>query len=313
MGSGSVRRGLAAVIFVAAATLAVPTPAEAAGASGVAALQVALRARGLYTAAVDGLLGPKTVAAVRVFQRRRDLVVDGIPGPQTRAALGRYGRFRLGERILYSGEYGWDVAETQFLLRRRGFHPGALDGRFGDRTRASLRRFQRQGRLTPDGIVGPRTLAALDGRSADRGAGGLTRDQSRDARSKRRLVVIRRRAHRLYLYRRGSPVRVFAVATGSPRAPTPGGHLRIVWKQRHPWWYPPKSPWAKGLHPIPPGPGNPLGTRWMGLSAPGVGIHGTPDSISVGYAVSHGCVRMAVRDAEWLYRHVRVGTPVWIF
>jgi lipoprotein-anchoring transpeptidase ErfK/SrfK len=51
----------------------------------------------------------------------------------------------------------------------------------------------------------------------------------------------------------------------------------------------------------------------MGISVPGVGIHGTPASASVGYSLSHGCIRMSIRNAEWLYRHVRVGTPVWIF
>jgi L,D-transpeptidase ErfK/SrfK len=66
------------------------------------------------------------------------------------------------------------------------------------------------------------------------------------------------------------------------------------------------------MEPIPPGPGNPLGTRWLGISKPGVGIHGTPDAASVGYSRSHGCIRMYVRHAEWLFRRVRVGTPVVI-
>ena len=75
---------------------------------------------------------------------------------------------------------------------------------------------------------------------------------------------------------------------------------------------PPNSEWAKGLKPVPPGPGNPLGTRWMGISAPGVGMHGTPDAASIGYSASHGCIRMHIPDAEWLFNHVTVGTPVFI-
>ena len=71
-------------------------------------------------------------------------------------------------------------------------------------------------------------------------------------------------------------VRQFGVATGQAVYPTPLGTFQIVVKWKNPWWYPPASPWAKGEKPVPPGPGNPLGTRWMGLSAPGVGIHGTP-------------------------------------
>jgi lipoprotein-anchoring transpeptidase ErfK/SrfK len=50
----------------------------------------------------------------------------------------------------------------------------------------------------------------------------------------------------------------------------------------------------------------------MGLSAPGVGIHGTPNSGSIGYSVSHGCIRMHIPDAEWLFGVVSVGTPVFI-
>ena len=61
---------------------------------------------------------------------------------------------------------------------------------------------------------------------------------------------------------------------------------------------------GEGVEPVPPGPGNPLGTRWMGLSAPGVGIHGTNNPSSIGYSVSHGCIRMQVADSEWLFGHV---------
>jgi hypothetical protein len=126
------------------------------------------------------------------------------------------------------------------------------------------------------------------------------------------VVVIRRRSHRLYLYRGVELVRVLPVGTGRRSLPTPLGRFRIVAKIRRPWWYPPDSPWAHGLRPLPPGPGNPLGSRWMGLSARGVGIHGTPDAASIGYSLSHGCVRMFPHQAAWVFRRVRVGTPVLI-
>lgn len=126
------------------------------------------------------------------------------------------------------------------------------------------------------------------------------------------VIVIRRGSNQLDLYRGMRPWRVFQVATGQASYPTPLGRFQIVVKWRDPWWYPPSSPWAQGLKPIPPGPGNPLGTRWMGLSAPGVGIHGTPDSASIGYSASHGCIRMRIPQAEWLFRHVSIGTTVFI-
>jgi lipoprotein-anchoring transpeptidase ErfK/SrfK len=126
------------------------------------------------------------------------------------------------------------------------------------------------------------------------------------------VIVIHRGANRLYLYRGMRYWRVFGVATGQTRYPTPLGRFTIVVKWRNPWWYPPASPWAAGQKPIPPGPGNPLGTRWMGLSASGVGIHGTPSDGSIGYSVSHGCIRMHIPEAEWLFNHVNVGTTVFI-
>ncbi len=126
------------------------------------------------------------------------------------------------------------------------------------------------------------------------------------------VVIVRRGSKKLYLYRGETLVRRFGVATGQAAYPTPLGRFAIVVKWRNPWWYPPDSDWAKGEEPVPPGPGNPLGTRWMGLSAPLVGIHGTPDAASIGYSASHGCVRMLISDAEWLFDRVQIGTPVFI-
>ena len=124
------------------------------------------------------------------------------------------------------------------------------------------------------------------------------------------VIVINRGTNTLSLYDGTSPWRTFRVATGSARYPTPAGTWHIVDKQRNPWWRPPDSDWAEGKKPIPPGPGNPLGTRWMGLDAAAVGIHGTPDAASLGYSVSHGCIRMQVPEAEWLFEQVDVGTHV---
>jgi lipoprotein-anchoring transpeptidase ErfK/SrfK len=126
------------------------------------------------------------------------------------------------------------------------------------------------------------------------------------------VIVIRRASNRLHLYRGMRLWHVFPVATGQASYPTPLGRFQVVVKWRNPWWYPPSSAWAQGLKPVPPGPGNPLGTRWMGLSAPGVGIHGTPDAASIGYSASHGCIRMRISDAEWLFGKVEIGTTVFI-
>jgi lipoprotein-anchoring transpeptidase ErfK/SrfK len=126
------------------------------------------------------------------------------------------------------------------------------------------------------------------------------------------VIVIRRGSNLLTLFDGMKVVRRFKVATGQNIYPTPLGRFQIVVKWKNPWWYPPASPWAQGLKPVPPGPDNPLGTRWMGISSPGVGIHGTDEPASIGYSLSHGCIRMLVPQAEWLFEHVNVGTPVYI-
>jgi len=126
------------------------------------------------------------------------------------------------------------------------------------------------------------------------------------------VIVIRRGANKLNLYKGTKLRRTFGVATGQAQYPTPLGRFEIVVKWRNPWWYPPSSEWAKDAKPIPPGPGNPLGTRWMGISSPAVGIHGTPDAASIGYSASHGCIRMLIPQVEWLFEQVDIGTPVFI-
>jgi lipoprotein-anchoring transpeptidase ErfK/SrfK len=149
----------------------------------------------------------------------------------------------------------------------------------------------------------------------DRGALRLPSEVVRQRVTRRNfgpVVVIRRGSHRLYLYRAMHFRRSFGVAVGQAIYPTPLGRFSIVTRQRNPWWYPPASAWAAGASPIPPGPLNPLGTRWMGLSRAGVGIHGTPNPASIGYSASHGCIRMRIPEAEWLFERVRVGTPVFI-
>jgi murein DD-endopeptidase MepM/ murein hydrolase activator NlpD len=154
------RYGLVALAIVLAA-LASTQAAAAARDAGVAALQVALQARGLSAGRVDGVDGPATTRAVTRFQRRAGLRPDGIPGPATRRALGRYGRHLLGSRPLARGTTGWDVAALQFVLAWHGFPSQRFDGRFGAHTQRALKRFQRWAGLTPDGVAGQTTLAAL--------------------------------------------------------------------------------------------------------------------------------------------------------
>lgn len=148
-------------LVVLAAALVLPAPAVGMGKPSVAALQVALRAHGTYGGTIDGIKGPRTIRGIMRFQRRAGLVVDGIVGPRTRRALGRFARHRTGLRAMHRGKVGWDVAALQFNLAWHGFPSGTVDGRFGPRTDAALRRYQRWRGLGADGIAGPATLRSL--------------------------------------------------------------------------------------------------------------------------------------------------------
>ncbi len=119
-------------------------------------------------------------------------------------------------------------------------------------------------------------------------------------------VVINLPARTLYWYWDGVLVRSFPVGVGKPPTPTIVGSFRVENKAVHPWWLPPS-----GGEPVPPGPQNPLGTRWIGFRG-GYGIHGNNNPASIGHLVSLGCVRMYLDDVEWLYEQVAVGTPVTV-
>jgi peptidoglycan hydrolase-like protein with peptidoglycan-binding domain len=129
-----------------------------------AGVQVALRAAGLYTGPIDGIVGVETRGAVAAAQRRAGLPVTGRIGTRTRDALGPLGRPLYGKRPIIPGDFGLDVSVLQFLLAKDGFYRGALDGYFGGHLYAAVRAFQKHAHLTVDGVAGPRTLAAVVGR-----------------------------------------------------------------------------------------------------------------------------------------------------
>lgn len=142
-----------------AAGLAAAAPAGALNPQH-AGLQVALRAQGLYLGPIDGIIGPRTLAAVRSFQRGEGLPVTGLADARTRRALGPLGRPLFGSRTLSRGAFGWDVAVLQFLLDRHGFAV-PVNAYMDGPTVRGLRRYQRSLHLAADGVAGPATFAAL--------------------------------------------------------------------------------------------------------------------------------------------------------
>lgn len=118
---------------------------------------------------------------------------------------------------------------------------------------------------------------------------------------------------RIRLYSRGKVVRRYRCAVGTASHPTPRGTFKVYAKVKWPTWRNPGSAWAVNMPAyIGPGPSNPLGTRALYLTAPGIRIHGTSQRASIGTAASHGCMRMLREDVEALYPLVPVGTKVHI-
>lgn len=120
-------------------------------------------------------------------------------------------------------------------------------------------------------------------------------------------LVLNVAARRLYVYLGENLALTYPVAVGRADHPTPTGSCVVVSKACNPTWYP-----SDGNPPVPPGPSNPLGTRWMGWSLVGFGLHGTNADWSIGRAVSLGCVRLRNADAEAVFDLVRIGTPLTV-
>ena len=120
-----------------------------------------------------------------------------------------------------------------------------------------------------------------------------------------RVVLVSLVDRQLVVIDGGNVIARFDVAVGAAESRSPVGQFRIVNRVSNPTYYHPGSV-------IPSGKNNPIGTRWVGLSQKGYGIHGTNVPRSIGHAASHGCIRLRNRDMERLFTLVRVGDVVEI-
>lgn len=106
-------------------------------------------------------------------------------------------------------------------------------------------------------------------------------------------IVVYTSENKLDLFRNDKLYKTYPVAVGSPSTPTPKGNFKIINKDDNP-------------------AGPQFSVKWLGLSVPHIGIHGTNRPESIGHAVSDGCVRMHNRDILELYYMLLLGTPVLI-
>ena len=121
-----------------------------------------------------------------------------------------------------------------------------------------------------------------------------------------RRIVVSLQDRKLALLEGEKVVKIWATAVGAESTPSPSGTYTIVNRLCRPSYYKPGKV-------VPPGPSNPLGTRWLGLSLKGFGIHGTNAPGSIGRKASHGCIRMRNRDIEELFELVNVGDVVELY
>jgi len=123
------------------------------------------------------------------------------------------------------------------------------------------------------------------------------------AKAAAREIVVSLEDRKLALIENGAVKKIYTVAVGKPSTPSPEGTFTIQSRVANPTYH------HEGKTVL-PGPNNPVGTRWMGLSKTGYGIHGTNEPKSIGKAASHGCIRMAKADLEEFYTMVSVGDTV---
>ena len=172
--------------------------------------------------------------------------------------------------------------------------------------------FRPQGKRRSSGLAfGLAFVAAAllieQGYAADRPSPAPSREPQTQALSQLlpRHIVVSLADRKLALIEDRRVVKIYPVAVGKRSTPSPTGEFKIANRIPAPTYY-------HSGQVVPPGKANPLGTRWIGLSHKGYGIHGTNAPNSIGRAASHGCIRMRRSDVEELFQLVRVGDVVEI-
>lgn len=201
--------------------------------------------------------------------------------PETSAAI--EAQQRVGEinvRLLLSPNPGPSAPYYRDYL----IQPGDTLGQIARKHQTTLELLQKANRLTGDKILVGRTLKVPTASFS---------------------VIVDKSLNLLTLKADEEVVKSYPVSTGKEDQ-TPVGTFTIVTKVVNP-------PWYTGQGVIPPGsPENILGTRWLGFSKAGYGIHGTIDPATIGQPVTAGCVRMRNPDVEELYALLPLGAEVTI-
>ena len=274
---------------------------------GTVAWQAALDRAGFSPGIIDGKAGPKMELALRAFQSARGLRVTGLQDDATRKALGV-------EKVPATTNYKITAADAKMVQpppkkwqdkakrSRLGYRSLAdLVGERGHCTQALLAQLNPRkslGKLKPGDVV---VIPSVWSPNADPRAARLEVNLS--------TKTIR------VLNKSNKVVALLHCSIAKDKDKRPKGRAKVVSVSKNPvYLFDPKMwPEVKDVKKklrIPPGPRNPVGLAWIGLSLPGYGIHGTPEPEMIGKTGSHGCFRLTNWDAVRLSRMVKVGTPV---
>jgi L,D-transpeptidase ErfK/SrfK len=223
-----------------------------------------------------------------------DLTLTAKDAAQNQAQVERHFTVDSTEKLrpgitLAIGARGKDVAQLERRLASEGLWKGKATRFYNLRTAAAVKAYQAKHSMPQSGIASPAVIEATKGH-----------------------IVVVKHLFKVFVFKDGKRIFSAPIAIGMPGHETPTGNFNVIAKIENPTWVPPNSPWAAGLEPVPPGLSNPLGTRWIGTSAPAIGFHMTPMDYSVGYAASHGCMRMHQADVEKMFELVDVGETVEI-
>jgi lipoprotein-anchoring transpeptidase ErfK/SrfK len=273
----------------------------------IAAYQVALERIHFSCGFIDGDQGMRTQRMLRAFQTSRGLPVTGFLDQPTRDAIGE-----PGEPFLTYTVTADDVASIMpkpqtWIAKSKATRLGYNDiwEMLAEKfhcTRAYLKDLNR-GVTTPVAgteVIGPKVYPAA---------------RIPQAAS---LRIILSETSLEALDASGKIIAFFPCSIAKDKNKRPHGLLTVKVVDPHPdYTFDPAlfadAAKAEGIThkmTIPPGPRNPVGTTWVGLSLPGYGIHGTPDPEAISRTQSHGCFRLANWNAEKVLKMVHVGTPV---
>ena len=276
----------------------------------ILALQICLDRHGFSSNSLDGQSGAKTAAALAAYCESKG-IEPPVPGGEAQAFL----RYFSGEHDLFTEE---TVTAADMAALVRIPEDPAGKARLPNMGYESIREmFAERGHVTPHTLS--RLNPHIDWTKV--GAGDRIRipevTPGATGAKAARVTISLSKFTVTALDRSGKPIAVFpcSIAKDKSKRPPPGD-LKIVTKIPNPnYTYTPDhvSPGKKKeRHIFQPGPNNPVGVVWLGLSLPGYGIHGTPTPERIGRAESHGCFRLANWNAERLYELVEPGTVVSI-